>query len=188
MGQQQWDGNGQPATCRTRASAAPSIQSNNQLFWTVWGDGDNREGQFGGIEPQKRVEVELIEWRSLDLHSINSKSIFHPPQGGKHMENYSACVLGVRLRYRRHGKHINWQWKRGRLGVSCSAFPEGGFGPSSFYLDIHSVLVKNYLGKPYTIWKLLFCSFMWFPPFFMGISFLPKKLFQNKTEYSLKGG
>jgi hypothetical protein len=55
-----------------RASVAPSIQSNNQLMWTVWGGGDERGGQFGGIEPQKRVEVELIEWRSVDLHSINS--------------------------------------------------------------------------------------------------------------------
>jgi hypothetical protein len=75
-------------------------------MWTVWGGGDEREGRFGGIEPQKRVEVELIEWRSVDLHSINSKSTFPPPQGNKHMGTYSACILGVRLRYRRHGKNI----------------------------------------------------------------------------------
>jgi hypothetical protein len=25
---------------------------------------------------------------------------------GKHMGTYSACVLGVRLRYQRHGKHV----------------------------------------------------------------------------------
>jgi hypothetical protein len=57
----------------------PSIQSNNQLIWTVWGGGDEREGQFGGIEPQKRVEVELIEWRSVDLHSIiPNKPSAHP--------------------------------------------------------------------------------------------------------------
>jgi hypothetical protein len=43
---------------------------------TVLGEGDKTEGQFGGIKPEKRVEVELIEWRSLDLHSINSKSTF----------------------------------------------------------------------------------------------------------------
>jgi hypothetical protein len=75
-------------------------------MWTVWGGGDERKGGVGGIEPQKRVKVELIEWRLVDLHSINSKSTFHPPQGGKHIGTYSACVLGVRLRYWRHGKHV----------------------------------------------------------------------------------
>jgi hypothetical protein len=79
------------------------------LMWTVWGGGDKRKGGFGGIEPQKRVEVEVIEWRSVDLHSINSKSTFRPPQGSKHTGTYSACILGVRLRYRRHGKHVYWQ-------------------------------------------------------------------------------
>jgi hypothetical protein len=49
--------------------------------------------------------VELIEWRSIDLHSINSKSTFRPPQSGKRMASYSACILGVRLRYWRHGEH-----------------------------------------------------------------------------------
>jgi hypothetical protein len=61
---------------------------------------------MGGKEPQKRVEVELIEWRSVDLHSINSKSTFCPSKGDKHMGTYSACVLGVRLHYQRHGKHV----------------------------------------------------------------------------------
>jgi hypothetical protein len=75
-------------------------------MWTVWGGGEEREGRFGGIEPQKRVEVELIEWRLVDLHSINSKSTFCPPQGDKHMGTYFACVLGVRLHSRRHGKNV----------------------------------------------------------------------------------
>jgi hypothetical protein len=48
-------------------------------MWTVWGGGDEREGGFGGIEPQKRVEMEWIEWRSVDLHSIYSKSTFRTP-------------------------------------------------------------------------------------------------------------
>ncbi len=61
MGRRQCDDNGRSATCRTLASAAPTIQGNNQLMWTVWGQGDKREGQFGGIKPQKRVMVELIE-------------------------------------------------------------------------------------------------------------------------------
>ncbi len=75
-------------------------------MWTVWGGGDKREGQFGGIEPQERVEVELIEWRSIDLQSIDSKSTFCPPQSGKRMGTYFACVLGVRLCYQHHGKHV----------------------------------------------------------------------------------
>ena len=39
-----------------------------------------REFVFGGDNKQKRVEVEAIEWRSLHLHSINSKPTFRPPQ------------------------------------------------------------------------------------------------------------
>jgi hypothetical protein len=37
MGQQWCDEDGLPATCRTLASAASSIQSNSQLMWTVLG-------------------------------------------------------------------------------------------------------------------------------------------------------
>ncbi len=61
----------------------PSKQQSTNV--TVWEGGDEREGRFGEIEPQKRDKVELIEWRSVDLHSINSKSIFCPNQGSKHM-------------------------------------------------------------------------------------------------------
>jgi hypothetical protein len=106
MGRLRCDDDGRPATCRTLASAAPPIQGKNQLMWTIWGGGDNREGRFGGVEPQRRVEVEIIEWRSIDLHSIDSRSTFRPPQSGKRTGTYSACVLGVRLRYQRHGKHV----------------------------------------------------------------------------------
>ena len=62
------DGDRWPATCRMLASAMPPIKGNNQLIWTVWGGGDEREGQSGGMEPQKRMEVELIEWGSIDPH------------------------------------------------------------------------------------------------------------------------
>ncbi len=48
---------GQLVTRRMLSSAAPPIQDNNQLMLTGWGGGDKREGQFGGIEPQKRVKV-----------------------------------------------------------------------------------------------------------------------------------
>ncbi len=47
-----------------------------------------------------------IEQRSLHLHSINSKPTFQPPQCRERTGTYSACVLGVRLRYRRHGDHV----------------------------------------------------------------------------------
>jgi hypothetical protein len=53
MGRQQFNGNGWPATCRMLASAAPPIQGKNQLKWRVLGAGEEREGRFGGIEPQK---------------------------------------------------------------------------------------------------------------------------------------
>jgi hypothetical protein len=42
----------------------------------------------------------------IDPHSIDSKSTFRPPQSGKRTRTYSACILEVRLRYRRHGKHV----------------------------------------------------------------------------------
>jgi hypothetical protein len=61
---------------------------------------------FGGGGRQKRVAVEEIEWRSLHFHSINSKPTFRPPQYIKRTGTYSTCVLGVRLRYRRHGDHV----------------------------------------------------------------------------------
>ena len=87
-------------------SAVPPIRGNNQLMSTVWGGVDEREGRFWGTEGQKRVEVEAIGWRSFHLHSINSKSTFRPPQSRRGTITYSACVLGVRLRYQRHGKHV----------------------------------------------------------------------------------
>jgi hypothetical protein len=105
-GRRQCDGDGRPATRRTLASAAPTIRGNNQLMSTVWGGVDEREGHFRGGGRQKRVEVEEIEWRSLHLHSINSKPTFRPPQCRERTGTYSACVLGVRLRYRRHGDHV----------------------------------------------------------------------------------
>ncbi len=105
-GRRRCDGDGRPATRRTLASAAPTIQGNNQLVSTVWGGVDEREGQCRGGGRQKRVDVEEIEWRSLHLHSINSKPTFRPPQCRERTATYSACVLGVRLRYRHHGDHV----------------------------------------------------------------------------------
>ncbi len=47
-----------------------------------------------------------------DDQKINSKSTFRPPQSGKGTITDSACVLGVRLRYGRHGKHVVTELKR----------------------------------------------------------------------------
>jgi hypothetical protein len=77
MGQQRCDDDGWPATCRTLASAAPSIQGNNQLMWTVLGGRDERDGRFGGTETQKWVEVELIEWRLISTQSIPNQPSAH---------------------------------------------------------------------------------------------------------------
>ena len=76
-------------------------------YVNVWGGVDKREGQFfwGGWQ-QKRVEVEVIEWRSLHLLSINSKPTAQPPQCRERTGTYSVCVLGVRLCYWRHGDHV----------------------------------------------------------------------------------
>ncbi len=41
-----------------------------------------------------------------DNQKINSKSTFCPSQSKKGTGTYSACVLGIRLRYRCHGAHI----------------------------------------------------------------------------------
>ena len=41
-----------------------------------------------------------------DDQKINSKSIFRLPQSRKDTIAYPACVLGIRLHYRRHGKHV----------------------------------------------------------------------------------
>jgi hypothetical protein len=106
IGRWQMDGNNgtmSMAEC-VQVLRHPSKQQSTNV--TVWGGGDEREGRFGGIESEKRVKVGLIEWRSVDLCSINSKSTFRPPHGGKHMGTYSVCFLGVRLCYWRLGKHV----------------------------------------------------------------------------------
>jgi hypothetical protein len=114
-------------------------------MWTLWGEGYKREGQFGGIEPQKRVKVELIEWRSIDLHSIDSKSTFHPPQSGKCTGTYSACNLGVRLRYQRHGEHgLKVRPKDEHIQYQ-SVLQKGGFSPCNFhFISCYVIILKNY--------------------------------------------
>jgi hypothetical protein len=47
---------GQQLVERVQVLRHPSKQQSTNV--TVWGGGDKREGQFGGIKPQKRVDVE----------------------------------------------------------------------------------------------------------------------------------
>ena len=177
IGRWWWDGD-----------ATPPIWGNKQLMSTVWGGVDKREGQFRGGGRQKRVEVEEIEWRSLHLHSINFKPTFRAPQCRERTGTYSVCVLGVRLHYWRHGDHVYWWWKRGLLGVCRSVFWEGGFGPRSFHLGFHSVLIKIHLSKLYTVRKILLSSFRVLSSFCCGFLFEEIFNFAKTTDISLKGG
>jgi hypothetical protein len=63
-------------------------------------DGDNNNGDDNDGEN--------------DDQKINSKSFFCPSQSRKGTRTYSACVLGIRLRYQCHGAHIV---KRVEMGI-----------------------------------------------------------------------
>ena len=76
----QCDGDGWPATCRTLAIAVPPIRLNNQTYVDSLGRSRREIGTIAGGGRQKRVGVDAIEWRSLHLHSINSKPTFQPHQ------------------------------------------------------------------------------------------------------------
>jgi hypothetical protein len=82
-----------------------------------------------GDKTSDRANVELIEWRSIDLHSIDFKSTFHPPQSSKGMAPYSACILGVRLRYWRHGEHGLKVQSEDKHIQYWSVPQKGGFAP-----------------------------------------------------------
>ncbi len=113
--------------------------------------------------------MELIEWRSIDLQSINSKSTFHPSQSSKRMGIFFACILGVRLHYWHHGEHglkVRLEDKRIQY---WSVSQKGGFAPCSFHFIFCYVLVKNYLGNLYTVGKISFCSFRWCSSFLLNL-------------------
>jgi hypothetical protein len=143
---------GQRHTERSRAPRHPSEATIN-LCWQFGEELTRERDNLGGGGWQKRVEVEETEWRSLHLHSINSKPTFRPPQCQcrERTGTYSACVLGARLRYWGHSDYVYWWWKRGLLGVIWSVFREGGFGPCSFHFGFRSVLIKIYISKPYNV-------------------------------------
>ncbi len=65
---------------------------------------------------------------------------------------------------------------------------EGGFGPPSFHLVFCSVLIKNYLGKPCTIRKILLSSFRVFSSFLLWISCLRRYFISQKRLNSVWWG
>jgi hypothetical protein len=73
----------------TGVGATIEVWRRRERWWRIERDDDDGDDDDGEKDNQK----------------INSKSTFRPPQSRKGTITYSACVLGVRLRYRRHGKH-----------------------------------------------------------------------------------
>jgi len=81
----QWATRGRQQDAREHCAPSEAIMSTDWI--------EERDGQFlGGMGRQKRVKVEAIAWRHLN----STESI-----------TYSACVLGVRLRFWPNGKHIH---------------------------------------------------------------------------------
>ena len=78
---------------------------------------DTRIEVAGRRERQWRIEREDDDGDNgdgeKDDQKINSKSTFRSPhQSRKGTTTYSACILGVRLLYWRHGKHVVTELKR----------------------------------------------------------------------------
>ncbi len=124
--------------------------------------------------------MELIEQRSIDLHSINSKSTFRPSQRGKCTTSYFECILGVRLHYWHHGEHGLKVRLEDKPIQYWSVPQKGGFYPCSFHLIFCYVPIKIYLGNLYTAEKILAHSFRWCSSFFV-IFFFPGKYFFSKN-------
>ena len=89
-----------------------------------------------------------------DDQKINFKSTFRPPQSRKDTITYSACILGVRPHYRRHGKHVVTELKRAYSIKYGDTRYIGGLRPCSLYLIFSSDHVKIYLVNPYTVGKI----------------------------------
>jgi hypothetical protein len=95
---------GQQHAERSRAPRHPSETAIN--LCRQFGEELTRErDNFGGGDDRKGSR-----WRRLSGdHFISTQSIPNLPSGPQYIERtgtYSACVLGVRLRYRRHGDHV----------------------------------------------------------------------------------
>ncbi len=94
-----------------------------------------------------------------------------------HVTHLSGCALTASQRM---SLRLNERWSK------CQCVSWSGVAST---LDFVSVLVKIYLGNPYTIRKLLFRSFIWFHPFSTCFSFSPKKhVSQNQLNSVGRGG
>ncbi len=90
----------------------------------------------------------------------------------KQKRPYSACVLGIRLRYWCHGAHVVKELKRAQTIQNSDTRYFGGLGPCSLHLIFSSDLVKIYLVNPYTIGKISLSSISWYLEVFMFEPFL----------------
>jgi hypothetical protein len=63
------------------------------------------EGKGGSADDGDENDGDADDGENDD-RKINSKSTFCPSQSRKGTGKYSACVLGIRLRYWCHGAHI----------------------------------------------------------------------------------
>ena len=96
-------------------------------------------------------------------------------------QNYLShkSYVGIILAYRR--------WEEWEVSV-VSVFWEGGFGPRSFHLVFRSVLIKIYLGNPYTVRKISLSSFRVFSSFLLWVSFLRRYFIsQNRLNSVWRG-
>ncbi len=96
-----WPATAESNRCATHPRQQPingdSLGRRKGKSAAIWGDGMTDKGQGGG---------NLVE--TLELDEIASKPIFCSPQCTKRARTYSACILGVRLRYLHHDQLVFW--------------------------------------------------------------------------------
>ncbi len=129
-------------------------------------------------------------WCPIIINLFCTSDAFHPPQSGKRTAPYSACILGVRLRYQHHGEHgFKVQLKDKRIQYQSVPW-KGGFALWSFHFIFCYVLIKKYLDNPYTAEKILFCSFRWCTPFLLNLFllryFYSKNVSGEEVSFSLQ--
>ncbi len=100
-------------TMKTRTTKQQSTDGDNwgsrigEKTTMILGCETTEEGHGGG---------DLVEF--FELHKIDSRPTFHPPRSERRTGTYSACVLGVGLRYRHHDELMMRARSGGSLSVS----------------------------------------------------------------------
>jgi hypothetical protein len=100
MGQQSgWPATAECNCCATHRRQQPikgdSLGRRRGASGAIWEDGTTDKGRGGG---------DLVE--ILEHYKIASKPIFPSPHSSKRAGTYSACILGVRLRYPHHDQLV----------------------------------------------------------------------------------